>query len=206
MKRQLAGRLDCCWRLPCRPGATEWISVLRRRRRGVGRRPGRHGRCALASPRRMSRPAARHGRPTVDGRRPGSARRPGVRGCRHDRGRFHRRRAFRRSSPRCRLFKATEGDRRRHRRHRSGSPGVGAWAVTCSRPVTERTCASTFSISTCRKTGSRCARPSRATRRGCWSCGPATAFEDRHRARPARPARARRCCWSSTTPRSSRRS
>ena len=36
------------------------------------------------------------------------------------------------------------------------------------------------------------ARPSRAMRRGCWSCGPAAALEDRHRARPAVAARSRR--------------
>ena len=78
-----------------------------------------------------------------------------------------------------RLFKASEGDD-----YVTG----GTLRVTGSRclggdllgAVTPTPCASTSSISICRRTGSRCARPSRATRRGCWWSGRAPAFEDRH--------------------------
>ena len=63
--------------------------------------------------------------------------------------------------------------------------------VTCCGPLTEQSCASTSSISICRTTGSRCARQSRATRRGCWWSSPAR-VRGPHRSRPAVAARSRR--------------
>ena len=118
------------------------------------------------------------------------ARRPGVRECRDDRCRFHRRgRLVDR-----RVAAAVQGDGRRRRRHwrHAQDPRRRRLGGDLHAGRDQRPCASTFSISTCPTTGSRCARPSRATRRGCCVVRPGNGVRGRHRPRPARAARSRR--------------
>ena len=78
---------------------------------------------------------------------------------------------------------AVQGHGRRQRcssrRHAQGRPASAPGRVQLLRAVTAELCASTSSISTCPTTGSRCARPSRATRRGCWSSSLAQRSTDR---------------------------
>ena len=66
-------------------------------------------------------------------------------------------------------------------------------------------CTSTCSTSTCRPSGSRCARRARAMRRGCWCSTAARIARPSCRDLPGAAARAA-TAWCSTTPASSRRS
>ena len=109
MKRQLGSR-DRCWRWPRRPARPSG-SPAARRRRGVGRHPGRHGRRALD---RQANVEAGGKKWATDAEGDGSdPRRPGVRGCREDRCRFHRRRRF----VDRRIAAAVQGVGRRRLRH-----------------------------------------------------------------------------------------